>query len=233
MAKPAIEEISSPRLLSKFIDPVSFFFNDPPSTPSTVFGSGWEILDSVSTYDSLLVWRGFIDLAGYVEQEKTLFLNGVNIAEAGVIAGNAPLTTVDLVTKRRVSTSQLESYGAAGFSDGATDLYPAGFLGTTHDMDSVLYGRLRYFVLNSTLEGGRFLQLTINNEWGQAAATASKRIHITRILPIWNDQTYGEPAWGLPQACVQVYGVPAVETDLRYIDRLRRSYVVDDRSGEA
>jgi len=150
VAKPAIEEISSPRLLSKFIDPVSFFFNDPPSTPSTVFGSGWEILDSASTYDSLLVWRGFIDLAGYVEQEKTLFLNGVNIAEAGVIAGNAPLTTVDLVTKRRVSTSQLESYGAAGFSDGATDLYPAGFLGTTHDMDSVLYGRLRYL-----MNGGR------------------------------------------------------------------------------
>ena len=219
MAKDPVEEISSPRLLDKFIDLVQWTY------PTTLVGDGWELLSS-AIWDYVLVWRGFIDLAGYVEQDKTLFLNGVNIVEAGFPSGNAPLNTVDLVTKRRVSTSEIEGY------DAGIDLYPAGFLGTTHDMDSVLYGRLRYYALNSTLEGGRFLQLITNNEWGQATATASRRIHITRMLPLWNDQTYGSPEWQLPQACVQVYGVPAKETELRYIDRLRRSYVVDDRQGD-
>jgi hypothetical protein len=177
---------------------------------------GWGIMSINNSTQSAFVWRGYLDLAGYENEQLTFFINGINVQEnQGITGAGDRILVSDLITKTPITDDELN----LAYYQGQVH-YAPGFGYSLHDMEQTLMGRLRQYYHDSGWTMTDLQMLSSSNTWGEGNATAANRIFITRIVTCADD----DAQLSIPNANYQVAGVAMDEPDLEYIMRLRRDY---------
>lgn len=196
-------------------------FNSSPGE-STTAGAGWEVLTG-PTGQTVTAFRDYIDLSGWTKQQLTMFTQGVDIQKARLpqLSPGAPapapgvnyLIEIDLLTTRRMTDFEL----------GDTDNL-AGFLGSTADLMQVIYGTRTTYATNDQILGA-VVKLDVET-WGSGNPTAMDKLHWSRVYQMGNAIS-GDILLIYPTNLV-VQAMTVDEKDLVWMERLRRSYVLQN-----
>jgi len=237
----AKEKEPKERLLRKLIpharvdvDGSNFIFN-----PGV--GSGWEIItatNSVGNPTRWAVWRGYFDLSGIVEQQETLFTIGPVFQEGcdwDYVTTNAQgtLQVWDMITQEYITDATFDGvFGGSGMWV-APGLVGSGDLptGAPYELQDVHYGNARSMSYGPiTSLGGQspfhpLLHRSVN--WGVGSATAGQKLYLTRAIHL-ESALRAEALNNIssPPTAIVIPTLIVKEPDLHYIERLRRSYVV-------
>lgn len=192
------------------------YSEDFPSVPSTIDGEGWEINQVGGTY-AVGYWQGYIDLAGWSREDLTMFTQAVDIQKSFLtrnngIPGSLPVVKeIDILSSRKLTEAEILQ----------TSTLP-GFEGNTVDLMQVIYGLRRTLVQNANI-AREYVTADVET-FGSGNPTAMDKLHWTRIIQI---QIAGPAAdlFVYPTNLV-VAAVTVKEEDLVWIERLRRSYVL-------
>ena len=203
--------------LYKQVPGSSFIYNQTIPTPvGSSATNGWDILPGAPS--DVAVYRTYIDLAGWSKQALTTFTQGVDVQKSlipiktGTVIG---LYEIDFLTTRRITDNEL------------LDIFSMpGFLSSTVDLMEVIYGERMYYAENQQVTG-TFVQIS-GETFGSGNPTATDKLHWTRLVvphqPAENDIIY------MPETNLVVQAMTAEEKDLVWMERLRRSYVLQDET---
>jgi len=201
-------------------------YKQVPGSTLTVFDSvgdstttnGWTALN---TFD--MVYRTYIDLAGWSKQSLTTFTQGVDIQKADIPLLAPPPAVADVVweydflTTRRLTDLEV---GLIGFGN------TPGFLPSTVDLMEVIYGERMQYARNTQIPQ-TLIQIS-GETFGSGNPTATDKLHWTRYIRMGNS---------VPTDSIDVYPTNLVvqamtieEKDLVWMERLRRSYVLQDQA---
>jgi len=187
------------------------------STLLTVSGTnGWTGLISDNGLYPIAVYRTYFDLAGWSKEDLTTFVQGVDIQKSHLPLQLVPSTLtlvqeIDILSTRRLTDAEITAWRE----------YP-GFLPSTVDIMQVTYGQTVEYAENNTIPG-TFIRVSTGT-FGTGDPTAMDKLHWTRIYPCVN-QAEDTGLVIYPTNCV-VQAVTAKEKDLVWMERLRRSYVL-------
>jgi len=176
----------------------------------------WDLITN-NTGLTFAVWTGYIDLQGMtVAQDKTFAAQSVAFQEGNVVAGEI-MTIWDMVTDVPVDwNSELEN------TDGIQTGMP-GFLGSSVNSENVVFGNIRLFLPNAQVTGGTLPAQS--SVWGTNRATASDRLYIHRLVHATTTGTVATQHV-MPPTVVAIPGLFFNEKELSHMERLRRSYVL-------
>jgi len=207
--------LEGPRVLDKIFGKavITNDSEDPPSTGTTIVGTGWSQLSQV-----VFVRRSYYDLSGYNQDSLTSFISGVDIQEEVGPTGDMHAYIVDLVTTEFVDSASIL---AAHFDNALPDDLP-GFPVSTYDMSQVIYGRTRAYNPSTNWAPVTIGEYSRSN-WGTCSATTADKVHITRILyldiSVPPDGTFSPPPCNYVMAIIV-----AKEKELSFLMRQKRSY---------
>jgi len=194
-------------------DPVS------PGEPTndTTSSGGWEVLSGPQGVYHHFVARTYIDLSGWSAQELTMFIQGVDIQKqlfplhTGVIP---QVWELDYITTRRITDDELTEIG--------DDNSLPGFHSSTLDLMEMIYGERLSYAINAQI-AGTFIQVG-EERFGSGNPTAMDKLHWTIHIVI---------PGAAPDSTLQIYPTNLIvqaltveEKDLVWLERLRRSYVL-------
>jgi len=192
----------------------TLFTMGPSVDASTNTGPGWEAIE-----DKTLAFRTYIDLQGWTQQELTTFVQGVDIQKSVIPLkmGGAfdILWEFDILSTRRLTNAELTSIA---FSN------TPGYAPSTVDLMEVIYGERMQYGINATITN-TFVQIS-GETWGSGNPTAMDKLHWTRVYTLGNPNP-GDAITIYPVNLV-VQAMTTEEKDLVYMERLRRSYVLQD-----
>lgn len=219
------QEVKGTRDLRKLIPPTLL---GPGATEdwSTVSQlNGWEIY----TNDAGTQWalhRSYVDIAGWAKDSITAFTQGAAFQEcerwSGGLGGLLPiLNTWDMVT---VNYIENEAFDGDKFFATIYGWSAPGMSGSNYNLEEVLAGRYRSFATSQDVTAMTQTNLQV---WGSGDATAGDRIYITRAILLTNTTLSGE-FLNVPAMAVIIPTLLVKEKDLVYLERLRRSYVLND-----
>ena len=182
---------------------------------------GWHDLSTPGGQYKILVHYSYFDLSGYRAKEETTFPQGVVLQQLQPLKGTGSfIYRLDLATKTPISDGDVSTFlTGAGFSIAAP-----GSLASNFTLEEVFLGRLQLWEQSVDIAG---LQLTRENSWGLADATAGEKIFLATVYYI--DVSFPN-SFNIPEGA---YVIPALidhEEDLEYIMRLKRAY---ELQGEA
>jgi len=191
-------------------------------------GGGWEIINNGSLR-AMLVWRGSFDLGGYVLDDLTTFVLGVDFQEANTHLAQNLSPTGAVHNWRMLTTREVgdDDFSGSQFTTALTMFNPPGMIASRMNLGDVFSGRYRQMTPDTTVSS--LLVQTNGQSWGVGDATAARRIHITYAYLLSNLQTPVAPLTAYLVVPPQAIAVPifvTAEPDLVYIERLRRSYVL-------
>jgi len=221
------ELVALPRVLTKAIPSLSLVTDGSGLTlfdPGENAGSGWELI--VGAGGTFAVWTGYIDLTGMtVTQDLSLGVQAVEFQECmSHFVFASSMFVWDLVTDVPVDWTE-----ALNNSDGSSQLVPMpGFLGSNRNIENVVEGKFRMFSPGQTVTATGISEGTIPiqaSRWGTNVATAADRLYISRIVAVAPTPTLN-PAAILPPTLVAMPVVFFEEPDLSHMERLRRSYIL-------
>lgn len=186
----------------------------------TSTGQGWEVFADPTGYGINVVNRTYIDLAGYTQKDLTTFIQNVAVQnmrapqDAGLSFSNV-IHSFDLITTRRLTDAEVSNLVMI---DGVP-----GYLGSNVDLMEMVYGELMTFSKNLQIPNA--FVITFSDTLGSGNPTASDRLHWTRIFYLQPGGAAGNPGLAIIYpANLVCQAVTAKESDLVYIERLRRSY---------
>ena len=194
-----------------------------PGEPSndTVVGTDWEVLTGPTNIFRHCVNRSYIDLAGWSKEDLTTFTQGVDIQKSllpfntGVIPN---VYTIDYLTTRRISDDELTEVETSGALP--------GFSSNTLDLMQMIYGERMQLAQNTNV-GGTYIQIS-GETFGSGNPTAMDKLHWTRHILV---------PGAAEDATLQIFPTNLVvqamtleEKDLVWMERLRRSYVLQDQA---
>jgi hypothetical protein len=198
------------------------FPEDFPSTPPSAT-NGWQVVHVTGAH-SVLWHATYLDLAGWSAQDLTAFYQGFDIQISYMPTGDTTafpvLKVMDIMTTRPLTETEILTF-VSGSS-------PAGFSGNTVDLMEVVYGQRVDLAVNSTIDG-TYVN-TDSSAWGSAQPNAMSKLHWTRVVRIT-----GAGPFAPGGSTLTIYDTNLVaqiltveEKDLVYMERLRRSYVLQD-----
>ena len=195
-------------------------FESPSVLTSVTASGGWEGLSV--TYGGGTVWgaayRTYIDVAGWSKQELTTFVQGIDIQKSQSpinLSGGTPIVwEYDFITTRRLTTGEMTDV-----------LAQPGYLPSTVDLMQLIYGEKRDYATNSQVPGTYIT--TSDERSGSGNPTAMDKLHWTRlyIFPSPSSDTVD-----LHSTNLIVQALTVEEKDLVWMERLRRSYVLQDQA---
>lgn len=186
---------------------------------------GWEYHSQTANGQTsqAFVNRQYIDLAGWEAQDLTTFTTGVDlqtdkiplVAAAGALS--CPIVwQYDFITTREITDAEL------AVISGITP----GFAESTVDLMEVIYGESVNYAQNANIPG-TYITVAADT-FGSGNPTASRKLHWTRVF-ITTFVTSGADVAGSFAAYpvnLLVQAATMEEKDLVYMERLRRSYVL-------
>jgi hypothetical protein len=188
----------------------------------TTATGGWEILGTGAF--QFAVYRTYIDIVGWSKDDITAFTQGAAFQEGGSIyyspQGARPLQCWDILSVNYIADDQ--------FSDNLDALglnwCPPGLSNSNYNLEEILAGRWREFATSQDLATSRLIGQGV---WGAGDATAGDRIHITKVFFL--DSAFStDGILIIPDGAVVVPTLLVKEPDLVYMERLRRSYVLQE-----
>ena len=128
-----------------------------------------------------------------------------------------------MVSVNKISDSAFDSDRFFGL--GAPYNWEApGMNGSSYNLEEILAGRYRCFAQSTDVTSTAQINLQV---WGAGDATAGDRIHITRAVLLGGTTVY-PGSIQIPAMAIVIPTVLAKESDLVYLERLRRSYVLQE-----
>jgi hypothetical protein len=216
--------------LYKQLGPCYGVFNFSSSTDALFAGEGWSVIWNTTPY---LVNRTYIDLAGWSKEELTTFIQGVDFQHSrrprSSSTGILEVTVVDLLTTRTLTDSEISNWGIV-LAPGTSDDLP-GFSDSTVDLMQVIYGERTTMVSNNTMAPGLAgnVYVTIGADtFGSGVPTAMDKLHWTRI--IWLNGAGDSESIAIGGTNCVVQSMTDKEKDLVWMERLRRSFVLQDEA---
>jgi len=165
-----------------------------------------------------IISRNYIDLAGWTRQDLTSFFNGFDIQKSHPPLGisNCPLIyEFDFITTRRLTRAELADFQSE-----------PGFLPSTLDLMQLIYAEKQVWGQNANIPGSF---ITIDRSVsGTGDPVATDKLHWTRLIVYFVGATTAN-ILATPTNLV-VAAVTAKEKDLVWMERLRRSYVLEGHS---
>jgi hypothetical protein len=161
-----------------------------------------------------IINRSYIDLTGWRRQERTAFFNGFDIQRSFAplsITGVPLIFEYDFITTRRLTVAELSNF----FNE-------PGFLPSSLDLMQLVYGEKRVWGQNVNIPG-TFLIVDTETS-GTGDATAMDKLHWTRLVVYLAGATAADIETSPTNLVVSA--VSAKEKDLVWMERLRRSYVL-------
>jgi len=196
--------------LYKQVEGSGFTYGDSTTGLAT---RGWEALS-----DSEFVKRTYIDLSGWSTQELTTFTQGIDIQKSVIpLKGLGAFSTVwefDFITTRVLTDAELTGF----FVNGNIP----GFLPSTVDLMEVIYGERMQYGINGTIPN-TFVQIS-GDTFGSGNPTAMDKLHWTRYYFLGYGAA-GDTLGVFPTNLI-VQAMTVEEKDLVWMERLRRSYVL-------
>jgi len=192
------------------------YSEDYPTTPSTITGEGWQINQQQAGI-AHAYWQGYIDLAGWSRQDLTMFTQGIDIQKSYLSRTDGAPTSLpivkelDIITTRKLTEQEIITLSTA-----------PGYLGNTVDLQELIYGLIR--TLGENISIPRTYQILDVETWGSANPTAMDKLHWTRIIQL-TIVGPGATLFVYPTNLV-VSAITVKEKDLVWMERLRRSYVL-------
>jgi len=188
----------------------------------SIVTNGWEIVtDTASHID--IAFRSYIDLSGWSKQDLTTFVQGIDIQKQMIplktagAAGMLKIYEFDFITTRRLTNAELSP----------TNLFDLpGFLKNTVDLMEVIYGERMEYGSNLQIPGS-YVQISAET-FGSGNPTAMDKLHWTRLL-VFDTPQEGETG-GIFATNLIVSALTVEEKDLVWMERLRRSYVLQDQA---
>ena len=190
---------------------------------TTVDGSGF--LDTITATNNwstvvqgigtgAVMQRTYIAIAGWSQEELTTFVQGVDVQKMRTPLGTAqPIVwEYDFLTTRRIQTNEIAFF----------PMVP-GFLGAPSDLDLIqcVYAQSRQYAQNAQIP---MTYVTVDTAtFGTGDPVATDKLHWTRLIVFMNT---GAGRLTIYPANLVVAATTAKEEDLVWIDRLRRSYVL-------
>lgn len=229
------------RLLRKLIEPCTIGVEGSSFTVNDETGGGWQLVEATNSLGNptyWAVWRGYFDLSGIVEGQETLFTINPSFQEASdfdyvTTRVQGALQIWDMITQEYITDDTFN-----GLLSGSGFWIPPGMMssgttpttGAAYELEDIHYGRARTFQYGpqTTFGTSPFHPImTRSSSWGVGSATAGSKLYITRAIHLSSAFT-PEPLneGGIPATAVVIPAVIVEEPDLMYIERLRRSYVV-------
>jgi len=216
MAKKAPEHAKAHQLMKQVPLATISYSSDYPSVPSTIIGEGWNIFQESGTL-AKAYWQGYIDLAGWTRDDLTMFTQAIDIQKCFITRnvgapGSLPVAVeLDIVSTRKLTRDEITQLSTL-----------PGYSGSTVDLMQVIYGLRRTLVFNANITGE--YQVADIETWGSGNPSAMDKLHWTRIIILEivgpNGNLYVYPTNMI------VAAVTVKEKDLVWMERLRRSYVL-------
>jgi len=222
------QSVKGSRDLRKLIPPCHLV-NDAEDNWNTPAGSlnGWEIyVNDVGTQWAL--YRTYVDLAGWAKDDVTAFTQGAAFQEAerwvATLGGLIPIlnawdmVSVNYIEDRAFNNDRFGPLGAP------YNWEAPGMSGSNYNLEEILAGRYRSFAQSQDITATTQTNLQV---WGAGDATAGDRIYITRAILLTGNTVYPGSMF-IPPMAVVIPTLMVKEKDLVYMERLRRSYVLND-----
>lgn len=175
----------------------------------------WKLIQ-LSASTAILVNRTYIDLAGWSEQQLTTFTQGIDIQKQQIpVKIPSPtsrvLMEIDFISTRRLTDAELINLSSL-----------PGFASSTADLMEVIYGERMLYGENGSIPG-TYVQIS-GETFGSGNPTAMDKMHWTRFIAI-DLPGDGDSLAVLPTNLI-VQAMTVEEKDLVWMERLRRSYVL-------
>ena len=212
------QTVEGARDLRKLIPGSQINWNiDETATTAT---NGWQILGTGAW--QFAVYRTYVDVTGWAKDDITAFTQGASFQEGGPLyfssGGTLPLKCWEMVTVNHIADNQfLDNLDPLGFT-----WCPPGLSQSNYNLEEILVGRWREYAADSTLNTSRLIGQGI---WGAGDSTAGDRIYITKAFYLGSSLTTAGIVI-IPDGAVVIPTVLVKESDLVYMERLRRSYVL-------
>jgi len=181
--------------------------------------NGWELIQ-VNTNTAIAVYRTYIDLAGWSKQQLTTFTQGVDIQKQQIpiktpSSTSRSLWEFDFITTRSITNAELINIANL-----------PGFGTSTMDLMQVIYGERMLYGENSAIPGN-YVQIS-GDTFGSGNPTAMDKMHWTRSIMLGSPGDNDQVAIWPTNLVVQAMTVE--EKDLVWMERLRRSFVLQDQA---
>tara|TARA_R110001599_G_scaffold188895_1_gene383432 strand:+ start:164 stop:775 length:612 start_codon:yes stop_codon:yes gene_type:complete len=195
-----------------------------PSCNAQYDGAAWTNLNGWQPgTGTTLYHETVIDLSGYAMESLTFFPAAIGLQDPGIYlfkgSDTSPFTglqVLDIVTSVPMDVSQVaaDQNGAVG---------PA-MLGSLYEFETILFGMYRFFSLNSNVPYLNYQQLERSQRFDSGEPNASDKLFCYRIVtPLTQDLT-PESILSIPAARQLIGGAMDEESELIYMQRLKRSY---------
>lgn len=183
--------------------------------------TGWVIRDGAV---SILYHETQIDLSGYAMDSLTFFPRAVGIQDPGIYSfkntvgdpnANA-LQVLDIVTTVPIDVNRVSNAMMANIAPGMID--------SPYDFTPIIFGLYRFFSKNSNILYPDYQQLERSQRFDSGEATAADKLYCYRIVQVIATALDDNSQIFIPAARQLIGGVLDEESDLVYMQRLKRSY---------
>jgi len=170
----------------------------------------------------IVAQQSYIDLSGWSTQDLTTFTRGIDIQKQQIpirsitAAGMLTVDEFDFITTRKLRNNELDFDVTLG-----PESLP-GFVGSTVDLMEVIYGERMQYAVNATV-GFSYVQIS-GETFGSGNPTAMDKLHWTRLFLIRTPTNLD--GFTIYPTNLVVQAMTLEEKDLVWMERLRRSYVL-------
>ena len=183
--------------------------------------NGWQVLNAAETRFG---HETVIDLSGYAIDSLTFFPQAIGLQDPGFYTYNPGeassyngMTVLDIVTSVPMDLDTVAN--AQGIGQGP------GMLGSLYEFETILFGMFRFFTGNLNIPYANYQQLERSQRFDSGEPNASDKLYCYRIVSLLSDGP-PEPSsrFGVPAARQIIGGTMGEESELVYMQRLKRSY---------
>lgn len=204
--------------LYKQVDGSSVQYHESPPFSSAT--NGWEVISSDANA-LIIAFRSYIDLAGWTRQDLTTFTQGVDIQKQSLPLAALTNTQSDRVHEYDFLTTRILTDAELTYTGGFS---LPGFASSTCDLMEVVYGERMAYASNTQIEPvHQYIQVG-GETFGSGNPTAMDKLHWTRLYVI--HYPFDSDGIILQPANLVVQAMTVKEKDLVWMERLRRSYVL-------
>ena len=198
-----------------------------PALESVFDGANWSNLNGWQELsNTVLAHETVIDLSGYTRDALTFFPTGVGLQDPGLYVFSPfedpafplkALQVLDIVTS--IPMDLLDAATTMQANNAAP-----GMIGSVSQFESILFGAYRWFTPNSQVNYPNYMSLERSERFDSGEPSASENLYCYRIVQMIQQDLIADNFVHIPAARQLIAGVISEESELVYMQRLKRSY---------
>ena len=183
--------------------------------------NGWQVVPAA---DTILFHETQIDLSGYAMDSLTFFPTSLGLQDPGLYqlrvgacSTYSGMIVLDVVTSVPMTIQDVSDFMVT------TNAGP-GMLGTPQEFETLLFGSFRFFTENTQIPYPSYQQLERSQRFDSGEPTAADKLYCYRIVTLLTADLDDSSFVSIPAARQLIAGVMGEESELVYMQRLKRSY---------